>query len=270
MLPHETVLAVLEELAPRLCAEPGDEPRFEVRNGEACSRLGVCTDPTERNILHAASDGVDFLIAHHAWNGEGAEVVAAKRMSLYRLHSAWDLAPEGNLATLARMLGLRELVLRDGALTGTTDLDFKEFLERSQRLVGRDVLPYCGDPGRRVRTVGIIPGSGFLPIFRRRWEAMVALGCDTIVSGEISHTAARFAQVNGVRLVDLGHSGLVRPGMMHLAYLLRCRLMAHGCEVEFYDDAYAVDYHTAAALPRPEEDRGAAEPPGGVVLPFPR
>ncbi|MGQ9779911.1 MAG: Nif3-like dinuclear metal center hexameric protein [Bacillota bacterium] len=269
MVPHETVLGILEELAPRLCAEPGDEPRFEIRHGEACRRLGVCTEPTERNILLAAGQGADFLLTHHAWEGEGAEVIAAKKISLYRLHSAWDLAPEGNLVTLARMLGLRELVLREGTITGTTDLALKDLLDRAQRLAGRNVLPYCGDPNRRVRTVGIIPGSGFLPVFRRRWEALAALGCDTIISGEISHAAARFAARNGVRLVDLGHSGLVRPGMMHLAYLLRCRLMAYGCEVDFYEDAYSVEYHSAASS-RTEEGKSAGEPPGGVVLPFPR
>ena len=269
MVPHEKVLEILEELAPRLCAEPGDEPHFEVKHGDACHRLGVCTDPTERNILLAASQGTDFLLIHHPWHGEGAEVVAAKKISLYRLHSAWDLAPEGNLVTLARMLGLRELVLQDGMITGTADLHLKDLLERGQRLTGRNVIPFCGDPNRRVRTVGIIPGSGFLPVFQKRWETLTAMGCDTVISGEISHTAARFALRNGIRLVDLGHSGLVRPGMMHLAYLLRCRLMAHGCEVEFYEDAYNLAYYSAASS-RPEEEKSTGEPPGGIVLPFPR
>ncbi|NLG83433.1 MAG: hypothetical protein GX493_02235 [Firmicutes bacterium] len=269
MVSHETILGILEELAPRFCAEPGDAPRFVVKHGETCRRLGVCTDPTERNILLAASQGTDFLLIHHAWEGEGAEVIAAKKISLYRLHSAWDLAPEGNLVTLARMLGLRELVLREGTITGTTDLGLKDLLDRAQRLAGRNLLPYCGDPNRRVRTVGIIPGSGFLPVFRGRWESLASIGCDTIISGEISHAAARFAARNGVRLVDLGHSGLVRPGMMHLAYLLRSRLLAYGCEVDFYEDSYGLDYHVAASS-RPEEGKTTGEQPGGVVLPFPR
>lgn len=264
MATHQEVLAVLEELAPRVCAEPGDEPHFEIRNGEICNRLGVCVDPTERSLYLAASDGADFIITHHPWAGEAAEVVESKGISIYRLHSAWDLAPDGNAVTLARMVGLHDLVLRDNLLTGVADLSLQELIERCQRIVGRSVLPYCGDLAGRVATAGIIPGSGFLPFFRRRWEALVQAGCDTIISGEITHSAARFAQNAEIRLVDLGHSGLAKPGMAHLAYLLRCRLLGAGCEAEFYDDFYAVNYYTAWSLPRQEEDRET-----GVVLPFP-
>ncbi|MGE5552041.1 MAG: Nif3-like dinuclear metal center hexameric protein [Bacteroidota bacterium] len=270
MVTHDEILAVLEDLAPRVCAEAGDASCYEVRADKACSRLGICIDPTERNLFMAASDGADFIITHHPWNGEAAEVIKAKGISIYRLHSAWDNAPDGNMATLARMLGLRDLVRADGALTGLSGLCLRELLERCQRIVGKSVLPYCGELGARVNTVGIIPGSGFLPVYRRRWETLVHAGCDTIISGEISHSAARYAQCAGIRLIDLGHSGLVKPGMAHLAYLLRCRLLARGCEVEFYDDTYNINYFTAWSLPRQEENRETSEPSGAIVLPFPR
>lgn len=270
MVSHAEILALLEELAPSICAEPGDEPHFEACYGEAANHLGVCTDPTERNIFLAASDGVDFLITHHQWRGEGAEVVAAKELSIYRLHSAWDLAPEGNAVTLGRMLGLRDLVLREGTVSGAADLDFREIIERSQRIVGRSIVPYCGDLSARVANVGIIPGAGFLPFFRHKWEMLIETGCDTLISAEISFSAARFAQCAGVRLVDLGHSGLAKPGFAHLAYLLRTRLKAHGCEVEFYDDAYAVNYATAWSLSGRETAGDKPETPNGIVLPFPR
>ncbi|MGE5598558.1 MAG: Nif3-like dinuclear metal center hexameric protein, partial [Bacteroidota bacterium] len=129
---------------------------------------------------------------------------------------------------------------------------------------------YCGDLARRAGTVGIIPGSGFLPVYLRRWEALAEAGCDTLISAEISHFAARFAHARGLNLVDLGHSGLAAPGMAHLAYLLKCRLSAQGCETEFYDDTYAVNYYTSWAPSRQEENREASDPPGGIVLPFPR
>ncbi|MGE5527580.1 MAG: Nif3-like dinuclear metal center hexameric protein [Patescibacteria group bacterium] len=266
---HGEILAVLEELAPAACADPGDAPGFEIRAGETCRRIGVCVDPTERNLYLAATDGADLVITHHPWRGEAEEVVRAKGISIYRLHSAWDYAPEGNAVTLARMLGLRDLVLAEGALTGVTDLPLRALIERCQRVTGRNILPYAGDLSRRVQTVGIIPGSGFLPIFHRRWEALLASGCDTVISGEISHTALRLAETRGVNLVDLSHSGVVKPGLAHLAYLLKCRLVAHECEAYFYDDLYAVNYYTAWSLPRQEE----AEPdksPGGVVVPFSR
>ena len=261
MVTHEEILAVLEELAPRVCAETGDESHFEIRPGETCSRLGVCLEPTERRLYLAASDGVDFVITHHPWNGEAAEVIRAKGISIYRLHSAWDLAPDGNMVTLARMVGLRDWC------SGTTcsrghDLSLQEMLERCQRIVGRASCPTAGIGGR-VTTVGIIPGSGFLPIFRRRWEALVQAGCDTIISGEISHSSARFAQcrdpLDGPRPQRPGQAG---HGPSRL--LLRRRLLGAGCEVEFYDDFYAINYYTAWSLPRQEEGRET-----GIVLPFP-
>lgn len=270
MIAHDEVLAVLEELAPRFCAEPGDEPGFEVRHGESCNRLGVCTDPTERNLFLAASDGTDFIITHHAWRGEGAEVVKAKGISIYRLHSAWDLAPEGSLVTLGRMLGLRNLVIQNGALTGLAETDMAGLLQRAQRIAGQGILAYCGDPAARLETVGIIPGSGFLPVFRPRWEALAAAGCEAIISGDLSFPAARFAHRERIGLIDLGHSGLVQPGLAHLAYLLRSRLMSCGCEVEFYEDRYSISHYTAWSMPDAEAGEAGSEMPGGVVVPFSR
>mgnify|MGYP004709074011 CR=1 FL=1 len=75
MVTHQEILSVLEELAPRVCAEIGDESHFEICHGETCNRLGVCVDPTERSLYLAASDGADFVITHHPWAGEAAAVV---------------------------------------------------------------------------------------------------------------------------------------------------------------------------------------------------
>lgn len=270
MLSHGQVLAVLEELAPRAGAEPGDEPCYEIMNGDNCNRLAICAEPTERHLYLAASDGADFVITHHAWHGEGEDMVRSKGISIYRLHSAWDLAPDGNAATLARMMGLTDLLLNDGCFTGLTGLSLRALIERCQRIIGRSVLPYYGDLSVAVRAVGIIPGSGFMSVFRRHWESLKINGCDTIVSGDLSHTALRYAQEEGLNLIDLGHSGMAKPGLAHLAYLLRCRLLALGCEVDFYDEILMASHYTAWSLPRQEEGAQEDAPQGAVVLPFPR
>jgi putative NIF3 family GTP cyclohydrolase 1 type 2 len=149
------------------------------------------------------------------------------------------------------------------------ELSLGELIERCRRLLDVKVLPYVGNLSDRVKTVGLLPGSGFIPVFGQRWTALFKAGCNTIISGEISHAAVRFARCAGISLIDPGHNGMIKPGMAHLAYLLRHRLAVHGCDVESYDDTYMIDYYSAWPSNREE---GASDPHGGtgVVVPFSR
>jgi putative NIF3 family GTP cyclohydrolase 1 type 2 len=212
-------------------------------------KIGVCVDPTEHNILAAARKGVELLISHHPWQGEAAGELTAKGMGLYRLHSAWNRAPEGNNITLARLLNLSDLETAGDVVFGMTDLSLKELLICCQRILEVNVIPYSGDLNARITRVAVVAGTGFFPVYKEAWAEWLAAGCNVVLSSELSRYSMNYFARHGVNLIDLGHSLMAKPGMAHLAYLLQNRLKAFDCEVEFFPHLYTVDYSIGFIYP---------------------
>ena len=257
MLELDKLLALIEELAPAANADEDDPPKL-LRQGSnpTFSRIGVCVDPTERNLYLAASRGIQFLITHHPWRGEGFETVESKDLTILHLHSASDRGDEGNNQVLAQLLGLEGVREMVGGVVARTDLALKELIERCQRVLDLNVVPYWGDLNERVKKVALLVGPGFLPIYRFAWECWMDEGCDTVLTGELGRFPVGLAAMRHLKLVDLGHSAMAKPGMAHLAYRLKSRLKAFDCEVEFLDDLYGVNYYTTWFFPHLEDDAG--------------
>lgn len=243
--------SILEELAPAKNADPYDLPGYQVKpeGREQVEKIGVCVDPTEHNIRSASRKGVELLLSHHAWQGEAAGELTAKGMGLYKLHSAWNKAPEGNNIILARLLDLSNLAPAGDAVFGTTDLSFKELIACCQRVLEVNILPYSGDLNARVTRVAVVSGPGFFPVYKEAWEEWLAGGCNVILSSELNRYSMNYFSRHGVNLIDLGHSLMAKPGMKHLAYLLQNRLKVFDCDVEFLSHFYTVDYSIGFVYP---------------------
>lgn len=239
----QILINILQELAPEFNAE-GASNGFSLDLHRDITKIGICIDPTEQNIYSAAGKGIELLITYHPWFGEAKEVVAGKKITLLTLHNAWDNATEGINLTFGKAIGLAELTLVGGIVTGTTDLAFRELLERCQRVLDLNVLPYYGEMKYPVHKVGIWAGPGFLPYHKPIWETCLAEGCDTIISGEMSLLPIRYATQNRLKLVDAGHSAMAKPGFSHLSSLLKLRLKAFECTIEFFEDYYSCSFYT--------------------------
>ena len=68
----------------------------------------------------------------------------------------------------------------------------------------------AGDPARLIRTVACIPGSG------GSFLATATGLADVVVTGDVSHHAAREALGSGTAVVDAGHAPTERPGVRRL------------------------------------------------------
>lgn len=254
----DKLLAIIDELAPATGADCDDQPAF-LREGQAVNftKIGVCVDPTERNLSTAASRNVQFLITHHPWRGEAYEIVEDKDMAIYHMHSAIDQGEEGNHRTLAEALGLEKIKpVPGGGVMAKANMPLKELIERCQRVLEVNVVPYWGDLNEKVKKIALLAGPGFLPVYRSAWESWLDEGCDTILTGELGRFPVSLAAIRRLKLVDLGHSTMVKPGLAHLAYRLKNRLKAMNCEVEFFDDLYGVNYYTTWFFPHLEDDAG--------------
>lgn len=240
----QTLIQIMQELAPGFEPESFiDGAVLESEVGDIM-KIGVCIDPTEQTIYSAASKGIKVLISYHPWTGEAEPIIHSKKVVVLPVHTVWDNAPEGVNFTIGKAIGLQELALVDTVMMGQTDLTFRDLLERCQRILDRNVISYYGELRYAVHKVGIWGGPGFLPHNQRLWKICQEHGCDTIISGEMSLLPIRFAAVRHLKLVDLGHSGMTKPSMVHLSDLLELRLKAFNCSVEFFEDYYCCNYYT--------------------------
>ncbi len=249
MIELNKLLSIMEELAPARLADKYDTPYFLRKPREQVEKIGVCVDPTEYNLRSAIKDGVDLLISHHPWHFQSADYLGESKMGVLVLHSSWNKAPEGNTITLARLFNFEELVHEDGIVMGQTDTILKDLLFCCQRVLSAPILPYVGDLNAQVSKVLIISGPGFMPLYKEEWDKWIASGCDTFLSAELGRYAISYLNRNNIKLIDLGHSTMARPGMKHLTYLLQTRLEIYECVVNYYPDIYGVNYLTASFYP---------------------
>ena len=249
MIELEKLQSIIEELAPAKLGDKYDTPYFLRQPIKKIKKMGVCVDPTEYNLRIAIKDGVDLLISHHPWHDQVEDILQKSQMGILVLHSSWNKAPEGNNATLARLLNLEEIDHEGEMVRGVTQMTLRDLLFCCQRVLKVPIIPYAGDLNANVNKVLIISGPGFAPIYKQQWDKYITQGCDTFLSSELGRYALSYLTRHKIKLIDLGHSVMARPGMEHLTYTLQTRLKDFECEVAFYPDLYAVNYQTASFYP---------------------
>jgi dinuclear metal center YbgI/SA1388 family protein len=208
---------------------------LQVQGRARVGKLAFAVDASVQTIRAAVKSRADMLIVHHGlfW-GTHQQIVGNlyKRiaalikadLSLYAVHLPLDCHQEiGNNVELARLLDLK-VVGRfgdyHGVIIGT--LAHCEKPLRRERLTDNinkrlevevDLLPF--GPAE-VRNVGIISGEAakFAEDARRS-------GCDTLITGESSHTAYHMAKEAGINVIYGGHYATETVGLRALAEHLR-------------------------------------------------
>lgn len=249
MIQLEKLQSIIEELAPAELADQYDTPYFLRSPKPKVKKIGVCVDPTEYNLCIALKDRVDLLISHHPWHYLNEDLLKKSEMGVFVLHSSWNKAPEGNTSTLARLLNFKELAHEGEMVKGQLNMKLRDLLFCCQRILNTPIIPYAGDLNAKANQVLIISGPGFTPFYQPQWNKYIDLGCDTFLSSELGRFALSYLTGLKIKLIDLGHSAMARPGMEHLAYTLQTRLKVFDCEVCFYPDINAVNYQTASFYP---------------------
>ncbi len=176
-----------------------------------------------------------MLIVHHGlWWGRHEQIVGNMRariaaliesnVSLYAAHLPLDCHPEvGNNVELARRL---KLVVDEtfgeykgveiGVIaTAKPPLRRAAFVTRIERELSTDVGALTFGPAT-VRRIAIVSGAG-----ASLAEAAARANCDTLLTGETSHSAYHAALEAGVNLVFAGHYATETVGLEALARHVR-------------------------------------------------
>lgn len=177
-------------------------------------RVLLALDVTRDVIEEAAELGAELIVAHHpvifhplkrvcSDDLEGGRVVALIRngISAICLHTNLDIVEGGVNDALAEALGLRVTgALECGRIA---ELDEGEsmsaFCQRVQTALGVSGLRFY-DSGKPVKRVALCGGSGGDLVYE-----VAALGCDTVLTGEIRYNQWLDGREQGLNLVDADH-----------------------------------------------------------------
>lgn len=233
------IVPLLEKIAPPELAEEFDIGRIGaiLDLDNEIERIAVALDPTDYVLKRAADTDADLLITHHTLIfkpltsvprsiASALKIALDSEISLYTMHTNYDLAPGGVNDVLASRLGLVNInkleTCRIGEIpTCSTDL----FAKHVSRCLNTHVQ-YVGS-NESITRVMVVGGSGFkseyLNIAREN-------DVDAFVSGELRHDVIR-AHSN-ISLIDATHYATENPAMEHL-----CRRLSEmlDIDVEFID-----------------------------------
>ncbi|MGE5581757.1 MAG: Nif3-like dinuclear metal center hexameric protein [Bacillota bacterium] len=239
----EVLFDTLKKMAPGLTTEDFTDPDL-AKSPRTITKLGVCVDPTAGNIHQAVDKGIEILISYHPWQGEAEKTLLDRGLEIWPLHEAWDHPAEGVIYTFGKEAGLADFYCKGEIVIGRTAVTFREFIEGCQRILGRNIIAYTGSLKEQVQKAAIWAGPGFLPNYKKFWETCLAEECDTILSSEVTLSALRYSQAHQLKLIDLGHSAMAKPGMNNLAKLLRENVALQDCTIDFLDDIYTCNFYT--------------------------
>lgn len=233
---------IIKTLAPSELAYEGEEMGFIVgdENREVLV-VGVTERPTVKVLQEAVDNKVDMLIIHEPLyqskksflvdasslsyppNRKREKLVKRGNFCVYRLHSEWDDAKDGNNETLAKLLGLEVTDKlpygRIGKIKSTSLEQFAESVKKS--LECKNVL-VVGDKNKTIGVVAIVAGSG--NSLTEIIELSKQKGADVLVSGDIQDSRARFASELDLAVIDAGDYFTENPGAKRLAEILQSKL----------------------------------------------
>ncbi len=204
---------------------------LQIEGREEVTKLAVGVDAAHATIDGALAAGADMLIVHHGvfWGPTkrltGAFGFKVRRffeadLNLYAAHLALDAHPElGNNAELCRLLGLTPVSgyfdykgLDVGVIAAPPQpISFQTLIQRFQDALQPPLRVEAHGP-EKVRKVAVCSGDG-----ARSMEEAQALGCDTLVTGELDYTMAHAAEELGMNVIYGGHYATETLGVQALA-----------------------------------------------------
>jgi dinuclear metal center YbgI/SA1388 family protein len=220
---------------------------LQVESSSIVKRIATAVDVSDKSIRKAAASGAGLLIVHHGlfWGdpipitgvmARRIELLLSRGVSLYAAHLPLDCHPEiGNNAQLAGLLGLekRQAFGRyHGMIIGLCGVPPRAMspagiarkLKKTLRANSK-IFPFGPE---RVRKLGIVSGAGASLV-----NDAASAGCDTLLTGETSHSSYHVAREARINLICAGHYATETVGVRALGALVSADL---GLPAKFIDE----------------------------------
>lgn len=218
-------LRLLETVAPLETAESWDNVGLMTGDPEQqVTGVIIALDPTLQVVEEAIATGANTVVTHHPLFFHPVKsirtdtpfgILLKKALSndiaIIGLHTNLDVARGGVSDTLAETLSLQDFTsappsreenargfVRIGSLA--PPMEGNAFLKHVASRLDIPALPVAGALPEKVSRVAVCGGSG-----SDLAELAFQAGAQVYISGEIKHSAARWAEENGFCIIDAGH-----------------------------------------------------------------
>ncbi len=229
------IVAVMEQIAPLSLSESWDNTGLLLGDLAApVERLMTCLTLTGDSVSEAIQRRANLVISHHplpfkplskittgSQTGNLLWQLASNGISIYCPHTAWDSAPDGINAQLARKLSLDEIEPLIPSAQGELGAGRCGRLHKPatlEKIVGKlmQTVPHCRPRAvtieRPIAKVAFGCGSGGSFV-----TAAVAKQCDLLITGEATFHNCLEAQSLGIGLLMIGHFASEKFAMDQLA-----------------------------------------------------
>ena len=229
-------------LAPRELAMDWDNVgHLEGDPEQDVTRVLVALDVTEAVVAEAQRRGCQLIVSHHPlmnvrWHGGEMQTLRPDTrlgrllltliradIAVISLHTNLDIAPGGVNDALAEALRIEDpgplpgdesRLCRVGRLKRPVKLP--EFAASVCRLLGANGVRYAGDRDVEYTAIGGGACGDYI-------DAVIAAGCDTFVTSDLTYHQFLDAAPRGINLIDAGHFPTEDPVCEKLAaYLRKC------------------------------------------------
>lgn len=238
----QSVIKILEQLAPRALAQPWDN--VGLMTGEmnaAVTKILTALDVDEAVVDEAVQCGAEMIVSHHPLifsplksvtdaTYEGRCILKAARcgIAIFSAHTNLDAAPGGTNDYLAELYGLRNVMPLSlegeenlGRIGEIVPQPLEELARTIAEKLGTDSAEWVGDGSRTVRRVAICSGGGGSFI-----SPELARMCDVYITGDVKYSGARDAHNMGLGVIVVPHYETEKYAMQILAR--RCETHLRG------------------------------------------
>ncbi len=258
MVRVKDILGWIDSWAPFRFAESWDNCGLQVGNLESSvARLLVALDPSTCVLAEAGDLGCQCLVTHHplllhplssirtdCWPGSIVGRAVVSGISIIAAHTNLDAARHGTNAQLVELLGLEVTGPLDaepslcgddryggmglvGVLPGEATPE--SLAAALSAALGGASVRIAGDWKKKVRSVAVCAGSGGSLIGKA-----IASGAGLFVTGDLKYHDARFAEENGIVVIDIGHFASEKPVLSPLGDFLRSKAESEAAELEVF------------------------------------
>ena len=156
---------------------------------------------------------------HLQWrpNRRRIETVQRHRLCVMRLHGTMDLLH--NFDDFVELMGLKNTKRGSGyaRVFPIEETTVGELTERVKRTLRLDRVRVVGEPGRRVRCVGVPMGGLGLDSNLSYLQSCIERGADVLIGGEADEYGLTFVADAGIPFIEAGHFASENPGIINFA-----------------------------------------------------
>ena len=234
------VCEYLDNRFPKDNAEDSDQPRIGLIIGDddiEVTNILLTLDLNFEVVNKAIEKNCNMIIAHHPFifeplykilfnspKGKVINLMFKHNISLYVMHTNLDVGKGGVNDTLANMLDLKDIKTyndyQKGSYlrTGNVNMNLNNLIIKVKEAFELSGVRYLGDLNKKIKTVGIVGGSG-----GRSSDIINAYNnnCDCYITGEIHLNCSQLAEELGLSLIEVNH-GVEKFVFKYLKSELEC------------------------------------------------